>query len=132
MLWQAVDWSLRGVTIAFFLAAFGFDATAELVAVVQATQSVSSVLPLIPAGIGTEQALLVYALSGEAATSAVLSFSVGMRVVLIAVNVAAGALAVLLTIRTLRWRRVVEREAQSEHPAARAAVRPGAGVDRDL
>jgi hypothetical protein len=71
-----------------------------------------------PAGIGTEQALLVFALFGEAAPAAVLSFSVGMRLVLVAVNAAAGALALLLTIRTLRWRRVVACDRDTDGAAA--------------
>jgi hypothetical protein len=41
----------------------------------------------------------------------VLSFSVGMKLVIIAVNVAAGFVALLLTLRTLRWRRVVDERA---------------------
>ena len=107
VLWQAVDWTLRAVTIACFLSAFGLHPTVERAAVVQATQSVSSLLPLTPAGLGTEQALLLYALSGEASHEEVLSFSVGMRLVLVGVNAAAGAVVLLLTIRTLRWRGVV-------------------------
>jgi uncharacterized membrane protein YbhN (UPF0104 family) len=74
-------------------------------------------LPLTPAGIGTEQALLVYVLSGEASSSALLSFSVGMKVVLVAANVALGAAALALVLRTLRWRKIVEREtARAELP----------------
>jgi hypothetical protein len=68
-------------------------------------------VPLTPGGIGTEQALLVYVLAGEAAARAVLSFSVGMNVALITVNVALGALALVIMLRTLRWRALVGREA---------------------
>jgi uncharacterized membrane protein YbhN (UPF0104 family) len=117
VVWQIGDWLLRGVTVACFLAVFGIDPTLELVVVVLAAQSLSTLLPLTPAGIGTEQALLVYALSGEASTAAVLSFSVGMRLILIAVNVAAAAVALLLTVRTLRWRDVVASDARPEERA---------------
>jgi hypothetical protein len=41
---------------------------------------------------------------------AILSFSVGMKLTLIVANVTAGALVLGLLLRTLRWRRVVERE----------------------
>lgn len=106
--WQAIDWTLRFVAIGLFLSAFGVPVTLENVGVVQASQSVSTLLPLTPSGIGTEQALLVYALSGEAATSAILSFSVGMRVTLACVNVALATLVILIVLRTVRWRRIVE------------------------
>ena len=106
--WQALDWTLRFVVIALFLAAFGVPVTLENTFLVQAAQSVSTLLPLTPSGIGTEQALLVYALAGEAAASAILSFSVGMRITLMCVNVALGGLVLLVVLRTVRWRRVVE------------------------
>jgi uncharacterized membrane protein YbhN (UPF0104 family) len=113
--WQALDWTLRFVAIALFLSAFGVPVTLQNTFAVQAAQSVSTLLPLTPSGIGTEQALLVYVLSGEAATSGILSFSVGMRVTLASVNVALGALTVLIVLRTLRWRQIVE----DDHASAR-------------
>jgi uncharacterized membrane protein YbhN (UPF0104 family) len=106
--WQALSWVLRLAAVLFFLRAFGIDATAANTMLVQVTESLSTVLPLTPAGIGTEQALLVYVLRDTAPASAVLSFSVGMKLVLIAVNVAAAALAIGLALRTLQWRRAVE------------------------
>jgi hypothetical protein len=47
-------------------------------------------------------------LRGEAATSAILSFSVGMRITLMCVNVALAALVILIVLRTVRWRQVAE------------------------
>jgi uncharacterized membrane protein YbhN (UPF0104 family) len=81
------------------------------------TQSLSTIVPLTPAGIGTEQALVVYVLAGEASSSALLSFSVGMKIALIAANVALGAAALALMHRTLRWRSVVERETARARPS---------------
>jgi uncharacterized membrane protein YbhN (UPF0104 family) len=78
------------------------------------TQSLSTILPLTPGGLGTEQALLVYVFRGDAPTAAVLSFSVGMRIVFITVNVLLGFAAIALMLRTLRWRRAVEAEAPAE------------------
>ena len=49
---------------------------------------------------------LVYTLRGQAAKSALLAFSVGMRLTLTAVNVVLGFTAILLTFRTLRFRRL--------------------------
>jgi uncharacterized membrane protein YbhN (UPF0104 family) len=116
--WQLVEWSLRLATLFFFLHAFDMPATARNTLLTQATQSVSTVLPLTPAGIGTEQALLVYIFLGSAPSSVVLSFSVGMKVVLIAVNLVVGITALALMARTLRLRGTL-RSAAGEHRQAR-------------
>jgi hypothetical protein len=71
------------------------------------------VFPFSPAGIGTEQAFLLYVFRGLASRTALLSFSVGMRVTLIVVNATLGFGAILLTLRTLRWRRIVEADARA-------------------
>lgn len=109
--WQALDWLCRAAAIVFFLHAFGLPVTAENVFVVQVTQSLATLLPLTPAGIGTEQALLVYLFAGEGAASDVLSFSVGVKLVTMAVNVALGSVATLAMLRSLRWRGAVTRDA---------------------
>jgi uncharacterized membrane protein YbhN (UPF0104 family) len=106
--WQLLDWCLRLTTIYLLLRAFGVPATAHNALLVQVTQSLSTVLPLTPAGIGTEQVLLAYLFAGIAPAADILSFSVGMKLTIVAVNVAAGALALMLTLRTLRWRRRLE------------------------
>jgi uncharacterized membrane protein YbhN (UPF0104 family) len=115
--WQALDWGLRLTTIYLLLLAFGVPANVHNALLVQVTQSLSTVLPLTPAGIGTEQALLAYVFAGVVPAADVLSFSVGMKLVIIAVNVAAGSVALLLTLRTLRWRRHVD-ERSDELPAS--------------
>ena len=110
VLWDAVDWSLRLASIYFFLEAFGLPATLENILLVQVTQSLSTALPFTPGGVGTEQALLVYVFRGEAAASALLSFSIGVKIVVTIVNVAIGLLAILVMLRTLRWRDHMERQ----------------------
>ena len=107
VLWQAVDWTLRFVAIGLFLEAFGLPVTVENAGLVQVSQSLSTLLPLTPAGIGTEQALLVYVLQGEGSSGAILSFSVGMRFAVAALNVAVATAVLLLVLRTVRWRRVL-------------------------
>ncbi len=102
--WQALDWAFRITGIFFFLRAFGLPADAHNIFVVQVTQSLSTLLPLTPGGIGTEQALLVYLFRGAAASSDVLSFSVGVKLVVIALNVTLGTIATLVMLRTLKWR----------------------------
>jgi uncharacterized protein (TIRG00374 family) len=106
VLWQLADWSLRLVTIWFMLAAFGIDQSLRNVLLVQASQSLATLVPASPGGVGTEQAFLVYTLRGQAARSALLAFSVGMRLTLTVVNVVLGFTAILLTFRTLRFRRI--------------------------
>jgi glycosyltransferase 2 family protein len=103
-LWQLGDWALRLTTIWFMLDAFGIDQSARNVLLVQASQSLATLLPVSPGGVGTEQAFLVYTLRGAAPRAALLAFSVGMRLTLTAVNVVLGFTAILLTLRTLRIR----------------------------
>lgn len=111
VMWQAADWSFRIFGLVFFLHAFGIgigldplDNLADAL-LVQVTQSVSALVPLTPSGIGTEQALVVYVFAGRIDTTALLSFSVGMQLMIVAVNVVAGFLAIALMLGTVRWRR---------------------------
>jgi uncharacterized membrane protein YbhN (UPF0104 family) len=95
------------------LRAFGLPGTLHNALLVQATTSLATLLPLTPAGIGTEQALLAYVFAGVAPAGEVLGFSVGLKLTIVSVNVAAGAIALLITLRTLRWRRKMEAAATS-------------------
>lgn len=108
--WQAASWVCRIASTYFFLRAFGFDPVVRDAFVVQVVQSLATVLPFTPGGIGTEQGLLVYAFRGESSATAVVSFSVGMHLALVATNVLVGFTAIALMLRTLRWRRVVRPE----------------------
>lgn len=117
--WQMLDWTLRIATIWFFLDAFHIQTSLDSALRVQVTQSLSTILPLTPAGIGTEQALITHVLSGRASSSALLSFSVGMKLVLSVWSVILGAAAILLMARTLRWRRLLAQD----QPAAREPLR---------
>jgi hypothetical protein len=113
--WQAADWCFRTLGLVFFLEAFGIGVGLHPLErlhdalLVQVTQSLSTLLPLTPGGIGTEQALVVYVFAGEVPTTALVSFSVGMKLILTAVNVALGFAAIALMLRTLRWRRHMRR-----------------------
>ena len=109
-LWNAVDWCLRLASVFFFLRAFGLPSGTQDVALVQTTMSLATALPFTPGGVGTEQALLVYVFEGDAPTSALLSFSIGMKIVLTVVNVVVGFIAIGLMLRTFRWRDHVERD----------------------
>ncbi len=105
--WQACDWSLRFVAIWFFLGAFGVHQSLRNVLLVQVTQSLATLVPISPAGIGTEQAFIVYAFRGAVSGTKLVAFSVGMKLTLVAVNVAVGFSAIGLTLRTFRFRRAI-------------------------
>jgi uncharacterized membrane protein YbhN (UPF0104 family) len=124
VLWQLVDWSLRLATVFFFLRAFGIPATLHNALLVQVSQSLATIFPVSPAGIGTEQALLVYVFRHVTSKSVALSFSVGMRVTLIIVNAIVGFTAILLMTGTLHVRRAAEADRAGAEPA-RARVSEG-------
>jgi uncharacterized membrane protein YbhN (UPF0104 family) len=111
--WQLLDWTLRLSAVFFFLRAFQIPGTVHNVLLVQVSQSLATIFPFSPAGIGTEQALLLYIFRGVTSRSRVLSFSVGMRVTLIVVNATLGFATILVMLKTLRFR-----EAVDDDPAA--------------
>jgi uncharacterized membrane protein YbhN (UPF0104 family) len=106
--WQACDWSLRLVGVWFLLDAFDVPQTIENVLLVQVSASIATLLPLTPAGIGTEQAFLLYVFDGTVASSKLLAFSVGMRGTLLATNLVAGFTAIALTLKTLRYKQALQ------------------------
>jgi uncharacterized membrane protein YbhN (UPF0104 family) len=103
--WQLCDWSLRLITISFFLRAFDIEPSLRNVLLVQVTSSLATLVPATPGGIGTEQAFIVYVFRGVVANSKLLAFSVGMKLTLTVVNVIVGFAAILATLGTLRFRR---------------------------
>ena len=74
------------------------DATLALSA-----QSASTLLPLTPGGLGTQQALLGYMFRDAASASTVLAFSVGMQFAVTLTSVVAGGTAIWITLRRLPW-----------------------------
>jgi uncharacterized membrane protein YbhN (UPF0104 family) len=102
--WQGIDWSLRLVSVLFFLHAFGLPVSVHNALLVLVSAGLASLLPISPSGIGTEQAFLLYLLRDQASRTALLAFSVGMRITIIAVNLALGFTALFVTLRTVNWR----------------------------
>lgn len=116
--WQALSWIFRIAAAFFFLRAFHLPATVHNALVVTAVQSISTLLPFTPGGIGTVQGLLLYVFR-ELPRSTVLGFAVGMHVATVIFNAAIGFLAIFLMLRTLRWRRLVKPdEPVADQPAA--------------
>jgi uncharacterized membrane protein YbhN (UPF0104 family) len=114
--WQLLDWTLRLVTVFFFLRAFGIPATLRNALLVQVSQSLATILPVSPGGIGTEQAFLVYIFRSVTTKSVALSFSVGMRVTLMIVNAVVGFSAILLMTGTLHVRRAAQADRAGAEP----------------
>jgi uncharacterized membrane protein YbhN (UPF0104 family) len=106
--WQAADWGLRLVTIWFLLDAFDIPQSLQNVLLVQVSSSVATLVPLTPAGIGTEQAFLLFVFQGAVSASDLLAFSVGMKLTTVATNVIVGFTAIALTMRTIRYSKAVE------------------------
>jgi uncharacterized membrane protein YbhN (UPF0104 family) len=104
--WQACDWTLRFVAIWFFLDAFGVEQSLRNVLLVQVTQSLATLVPISPGGIGTEQAFIVVIFKGAVATSKLIAFSVGMKLTLIATNLVFGFTALFLTLGHTDWRSI--------------------------
>jgi uncharacterized membrane protein YbhN (UPF0104 family) len=106
--WQAGDWLLRLVAIWFLLDAFDIPQSVENVLLVQVSASIATLIPLTPGGIGTEQAFLLYVFRGTVASSKLLAFSVGLKIVTVGTNVVAGFTAIALTLRTLRYKSALQ------------------------
>ena len=117
--WQAADWTLRFVAIWFFLDAFDVDQSLRNVLLVQVTQSLATLVPISPGGIGTEQAFIVFVFEGAVPRSLLLAFSVGMKLTLITVNAIVGFTALFLMLGHVRWRDVTGGRDRAERDGRR-------------
>ena len=127
---QLADWALRLVTIWFFLDAFGVEQSVQNVLLVQVTHSLATLVPISPGGIGTEQAFLVFAFQGKVPGHAA-RVQRGDANHFTAVNATAGAIALLLSLRTVRYKQVYRGRRGGEGGSARfeqVGVRAGAGL----
>jgi uncharacterized membrane protein YbhN (UPF0104 family) len=112
VLWQALSWVFRFASIFFFLRAFGLPGTAHNVLLTLVVQSLSTLLPFTPGGVGTEQGLLVAVFHGKLSASALLSFSVGNKIVTTVASLVTGGIALFAMVRTLSLRGL-RREAEA-------------------
>src|SRR5207244_13509685 len=62
--WQAASWIFRLATVYAFLRAFHVPATAHNALLVLVVQSLATLFPFTPGGVGTQQGLLVYVFRG--------------------------------------------------------------------
>ena len=112
--WQLASWVLRIASLYFFLEAFHVHASIHNALLAQVVDSLSTLLPFSPGGVGTKQGFLVFVLKGEASTSRLLAFSVGQYVAVTLFNVAVGAIAIFAMLRTLRLREILSRAKAAE------------------
>jgi uncharacterized membrane protein YbhN (UPF0104 family) len=111
---QALGWLCRVGTMFYMLRAFSIHADIRNALLVLVVGSVSTLLPLTPGGVGTQQALIVVVLSGQAPDSVLLSFSVGMQFIITLANALLGFIALALMLRSLSLRKAI-RDARAHH-----------------
>jgi glycosyltransferase 2 family protein len=99
---QAVAWCMRVASAYWFLAAFNVPATLENALLVQVAVAVGTLLPATPGGLGPKQAMILILLAGSASRVDLLAFSVGIEVVMLAVNVVLGVVCAASMIGSLR------------------------------
>jgi uncharacterized membrane protein YbhN (UPF0104 family) len=111
--WQAGAWAAR-VGVAFVaLHAFGLPASLLDAVLVVVVTGVAGVIPFLPGGVGAQQAMLVYALRKTASAASVVTYGVGMQAGVTMVDLTVGAIALMVTFRTLALRRVARAYRQS-------------------
>jgi uncharacterized membrane protein YbhN (UPF0104 family) len=119
--WQTLSWVFRVASVYFFLKAFTVPATVHNALLVLVVQSLSTLFPFTPGGVGTQQGLLVYVFQ-RAKTgiggALLLSFSVGMYIAVTIENIVIGFIALFLMVGHIRWKRIVpdEEEAYARGP----------------
>jgi uncharacterized membrane protein YbhN (UPF0104 family) len=104
---QLAGWACRVGSAAAFLEAFGIPGTLRNALLVMVVGSLTTLLPVTPGGVGTQQALIVIVLSGAASDAQLLSFSVGMQAAVMISNAAIGGVALVLMLRTLSLRSAI-------------------------
>lgn len=118
--WQALGYALRVASTYWFLVAFHVPASLHTALLVIGVQLIAGAVPVTPGGAGSQQAILVVALSQTAAAT-VLSFGIGTQVTTMLADLVFGGTGLLLMSGSLRWRRVARASrawsAAEHHPA---------------
>ena len=100
---QLVDWALRVGTAYALLAAFGIPTAVRYAVLAVVIDSVSTALPFTPGGVGAQQGLLAFGLSGAAGSSQVMAYSIGAQAVILAFNVVVGMIAIFVLFGHVRF-----------------------------
>jgi uncharacterized membrane protein YbhN (UPF0104 family) len=104
---QLLGWICRVASAAAFLDAFGIPGTVRNALLVMVVGSLTTLLPVTPGGVGTQQALIVVVLGGAASDAQLLSFSVGMQAAVMISNALLGGIALVLMLRTFSLREAI-------------------------
>ena len=123
--WQALGCALRVISTYWFLVAFHVPASLQAVLIVIAVQLVAGAVPLTPGGVGSQQAILVAALS-PTTTSTVLGFGIGTQLTTLLADLVLGGVSLILMTGSLRWRRIARAQQPSsvEDPPPDAVPSP--------
>ncbi len=103
--WQALGYALRVASTYWFLVAFHVPASLDVAMLVIGVQLIAGAVPVTPGGAGSQQAILVLALSPTTAAT-VLSFGIGTQLTTLIADLALGGASLLLMDGSLRWRRI--------------------------
>jgi uncharacterized membrane protein YbhN (UPF0104 family) len=123
--WQVLAWALRLASVYWFLVAFHVPASLGAALLVVAVQLLAAVVPMTPGGAGSQQALLVVALSASAAAT-VLGFGIGMQAATVLCDLVLGAASLIFLTGSLRWRRLaLHRDGSAPKPVARPRAASG-------
>jgi uncharacterized membrane protein YbhN (UPF0104 family) len=102
--WQVAAWLAR-VGVAFVaLHAFGLPASLLDAVLVVVVTGLAGVIPFLPGGFGAQQAMLVYVLRKTASAASVVAFGLGMQLGVTLIDLGVGALALVISFRTLALR----------------------------
>jgi uncharacterized membrane protein YbhN (UPF0104 family) len=112
--WQLASWVCRIASLYWFLRAFHVHATVHNALLAQVADSLSTLLPFSPGGAGTKQGFLVVILHGQASSSRLLAFSIGIYAAVTVFNVVLGAAVIFAMMRTLRLREILGRAKAAE------------------
>jgi uncharacterized membrane protein YbhN (UPF0104 family) len=111
---QLVGWACRVGSAAAFLEAFAIPGTLRNALLVMVVGSLTTLLPVTPGGVGTQQALIVVVLSGAASDAQLLSFSVGAQAAVMIANALLGGVALVLMLRTFSLREAIGHARQTQ------------------
>jgi hypothetical protein len=104
---QSAAWACRLGVAASLLAAFGLRPTPGSAAVVVVAGGLAGLVPGSPGGLGAQQLLLVYALGATAAAGSIVTFSLGMQLALMVLQVGLGVGAAMIAVRVTHPLRAV-------------------------
>jgi uncharacterized protein (TIRG00374 family) len=114
---QTISWFFRIASLYFFLKAFGVTANIHNALLAQVVDSLATLFPATPGGAGTKQGLTEFLFRGRGVShTLLLAFSVGMNIVIVAVNLLMGLAAIGLMAGTLSFKQLRHRSQAEEQP----------------